>query len=385
MILTLLRVGRINLRRDRVVQLMVFVVPVAFFSIFAAIFGQRSGPAEMPAISMMVVDEDHSSESRALIASLRADTHLHVLDDQGGREAAAASIRRGRIPAAVVVPAGWGASFRRFDRPHQPLELYVDPADVIASRALPGWLAQHGARLMIHSFPKSWGVEDSDSSAFSNPAPVMTHEVAASRTASGPDMISYYAAGIAVMFLLFSCSGAGGSLLDEQDSGTLERVLATRLGMGRLLLAKWLHIGLLGVLQVTVMFVWGRLMFGLDLFHHLPGFALMTVFTAAAASGFGLVLATLSRTRQQLMGIANIVILSMSALGGSMFPRELMPPMMRKLGVLTFNHWALEGYLDVFWRGAPLVQLLPELAVLGALTLLFLALARRLARRWEAV
>jgi ABC-2 type transport system permease protein len=384
MIAPLLRVSRINLRRDRIVQLMVFVVPVAFFSIFAAIFGQRGRPTEVPSVSMVVVDEDGSPESRSLIQSLRADSHLHVLGYAVNREAAVAGIRLGKVPAAVVLPRGWGASFRRLDRPHQPLELYVDPSDLIAGRALPGWLAQHGARLMVRSFPKSWGVEDGDSSAFSNPVPLIAHEVAAARTIAGADMISYYAAGIAVMFLLFSCSGAGGSLLDEQDSGTLERVLSTRVGMGRLLLAKWLHIGMLGVLQVTVMFLWGRFMFGLDLFHHLPGFALVTVFTAAAASGFGLVLATLSRTRQQLMGIANIVILSMSALGGSMFPRELMPPAMRQLGMLTFNAWALEGYLDVFWREAPLAKLVPPLAVLAGLTLLFLAVARRLARRWEA-
>ena len=384
MIATLLRVSRINLRRDRVAQLMVFVVPVAFFSIFAAIFGQRGGNGPIPPVSVIVVDQDHSPESRAFIASLAGDAHLHARESAAGRADAAARVQRGESPAAVVLPAGWGASFRQFQKPRQPLELIVDPSDVIASNALPGWLEQHGAQLMIRAFPKSWGVDDSDSSAFSNPVPVLKHEVAGAKSAAGPDMISYYAAGIAVMFLLFSCAGAAGSLLDEQDSGTLERVLSTRVSMGRLLLAKWLHIAMLGTLQICVMFLWGRLMFGLDLFHHLPGFALVTVFTAAAASAFGLVLGTLSRTRQQLMGIANIVILSMSALGGSMFPREMMPPAIRSLGVITFNAWALEGYLDVFWRDAPLARLVPPLAVLAALALLFLILARRLARRWEA-
>ena len=41
-------------------------------------------------------------------------------------------------------------------------------------------------------------------------------------------MISFYAAGVAVMFLLFSASSGGGALLDEQDSGTLERVLNSK-------------------------------------------------------------------------------------------------------------------------------------------------------------
>ena len=110
----------------------------------------------------------------------------------------------------------------------------------------------------------------------------------------------------------------------------------------------------------------------------------MTLVTAAAAA-FGVVLAALSRSRQQLSGISTIVILTMSALGGSMFPRFLMSPTMQKVGLLTFNAWALDGYIAVFWREAPVRDLWPQVLVLSSLTLLFLAGARLLARRWEAV
>ena len=80
--------------------------------------------------------------------------------------------------------------------------------------------------------------------------------------------------GFGVMFLLFSCSGGGGVLLDEQDTGTLERVLNTNVGMTQLLAGKWIHLTLLGCLQITVMFSWGALAFRLDLLHLLPGFAI---------------------------------------------------------------------------------------------------------------
>jgi ABC-2 type transport system permease protein len=160
-------------------------------------------------------------------------------------------------------------------------------------------------------------------------------------------------------------------------------VLSTRVGMSGLLTGKWLFISLLGMLQLTVMFLWGRLAFGLDLFHHLPGFVVMTAFTAAAAAGFGLMLATLARTRAQLSGMSTIVILTMSSLGGSMFPRFLMSETMQKLGLLTFNAWALDGYLKVFWRDAAIWQLWPQVLVLAVLTAVFLGLARTFARRWE--
>jgi len=58
---------------------------------------------------------------------------------------------------------------------------------------------------------------------------------------------------------------------------------------------------------------------------------------------------------------------------------------MQKMGLFTFNAWALDGYIKVFWRDAPLTALWPQLAVLTALTAVFLIVARLLARRWETM
>jgi ABC-2 type transport system permease protein len=198
-------------------------------------------------------------------------------------------------------------------------------------------------------------------------------------------MIAFYAAGIAVMFIMFSSAGAGGALIEETESGTLERVLTTGLGMNGLLLGKWLSLTSFACAQIAVMFVWGMLVFKLPLLSHLPGFVLMTVCTAAAAAAFGLVLATLSRTRQQLSGLANLLVLGLNALGGSMFPRFLMSESLQKFSLIGFNAWALDGYLKVFWREAPLAALAPQIAALLGFTALFLVLARQLAKRWETV
>jgi ABC-2 type transport system permease protein len=198
-------------------------------------------------------------------------------------------------------------------------------------------------------------------------------------------IVSFYAAGIGVMFLLFSASGAGGALLDEEESGTLGRLVGSRAGMGGVLIGKWLFITLLGLLQLTVMFTWGMLVFHLPLLDHLPGFFVMSIVTSAAAAAFGLVLATISRTRAQLSGISTIVILAMSAVGGSMFPRFLMSEGMQKMGLVTFNAWALDGYIKVFWRNQPLIDLWPQVTVLVVLCGAFLFAARTAARRWETL
>jgi ABC-2 type transport system permease protein len=172
-------------------------------------------------------------------------------------------------------------------------------------------------------------------------------------------------------------------LLEEVESGTLERLLSTNIGMTRLLAGKWMFLTIIGCAQLTVMFLWGWMAFGLPLFSHVPGFIVMTIVTSGAAAALGMVLAAVARSRAQLSGFSTILILTMSALGGSMFPRFLMSETMQKFGLLTFNGWALDGYLKVFWRDAPIWQLWPEVLVLVSSSVVFMTAARLFARRWE--
>jgi ABC-2 type transport system permease protein len=185
------------------------------------------------------------------------------------------------------------------------------------------------------------------------------------------------------MFLLFSATGHSGSLLDEEENQTLERLMCSRLNMSQLLVGKWCWQTIVGSLQVCVMFVWAQLLFGVDLLNHLPGFTLMTLVTAGAASSFALFLAAACRTRAQLNAISIIVILTMSALGGSMVPRYIMSERMQEIGHYTFNAWALDGFTKVFWRDLTPIDLWRETTVLGASAVVLLISARLLARRWE--
>jgi ABC-2 type transport system permease protein len=185
------------------------------------------------------------------------------------------------------------------------------------------------------------------------------------------------------MFLLFGATGGGGALLEERENQTLDRLLSTRLTMDQLLLGKWFYMTAIGTLQVGVMFLWAQIAFGVDLLGHLDGFVMMTVVTALAASAFGLFLATLCKTRGQLNGLSIILILSMSALGGSMVPRYVMSEQMRQYGLYTFNAWALDGYDKVFWRDLPVSSLAPQISVLLLSGFGFLLVARFLALRWE--
>lgn len=415
---TLLRIGFINLRRDRVAQALTFILPIVFFSIFATVFGgQQDGATSR--IRIAVVDEDRTEVSARLIEGLRREKGLRTRTtvDEGGngavldRAAAERLVRAGDVPVAVMIPRGLGESFTThgFAGGSGPsIQLLSDVSDRIAPQVVLGLiqkvavtaapdLLMQGDMRRFEQYagaltPQQKAAVDSwlpmlkaQGKGAGLPVGVEVVDVMRTDNRRG-SLISFYAAGIGVMFLLFSSvGGAGGALLDEAEAGTLERLLSTNIGMTGVLAGKWIFLALVGCAQLTIMFLWGRLAFGLPLFSHLPGFAVMTVATGAAAAALGLVLATLARTRAQLQGFSTIFILTMSALGGSMFPRFLMSETLQKVGLLTFNAWALDGYLKVFWRQAAIWQLWPQVLVLATATAVFLAAARVLARRWEAV
>jgi len=421
MLLTLLRIGWISLKRDRVVQALTFLLPIMFFSIFALVFSQQSDPTSR--VRVAIVDEDQSEYSKKLVDALENEGGLRVTrtitdgDTQRPltRADAEGLIREGDLPVAVVLPKGIGgvSLFAPTAGGATPVkvQLLADVSDPVAPQVVAGLLqkvaftaapvtmATEGMSMfekfggamtpqqkkVMDDWQQSGGAMPSDGSG--NAEMGLRIETINVLQPEGGDtnMVSFYAAGIGVMFLLFSCAGAGGTLLEEEEAGTLDRLIGSRVGMTGVLMGKWVFLLLIGVAQLTVMFTWGALVFGLPLASHIPGFLIMTIATASAAAAFGLVLATISRSRAQLSGLSTIIILAMSAMGGSMFPRFMMSDTMQQIGLVTFNAWALDGYLKVFWYEAPLWQLWPQLAVLFSLAGGFLLLARRFARRWEAV
>jgi ABC-2 type transport system permease protein len=421
MLLTLLRIGWISLKRDRVVQALTFLLPIMFFSIFALVFSQQADPTSR--VRVAIVDEDQSEYSKKLVDALEKEGGLRVTrtvadgDTQRPltRADAEGLIREGDLPVAVVLPKGiGGVSFfapASGAAPQVKVQLLADVSDPVAPQVVAGLLQkvaftaapvtmategmsmfeQFGGPMtpqqkkVMDDWQQSGGAMPTDGSGNAEMGlPIETINVLQPE-GGDTNMVSFYAAGIGVMFLLFSCAGAGGTLLEEEEAGTLDRLIGSRAGMTGVLVGKWVFLLLIGVAQLTVMFTWGALVFGLPLARHFPGFLIMTVATASAAAAFGLVLATISRSRAQLSGLSTIIILAMSAMGGSMFPRFMMSDTMQQIGLVTFNAWALDGYLKVFWYEAPLWQLWPQLAVLFGLAGLFFLLARRFARRWEAV
>lgn len=389
MIATIFRLSWLHLKRDRTALALTFFLPVVFFSIFVTLFGAMDAGKANP-INTIVLVEDNGALGKNFADALSKNPELRIIaldgsrvSDSGGRDEALARVRTGIATAAIIIPQGFSDALANGRTPR--VEVLADTANVVAVRAIDGLLqAQAFAARMLSV--KGLGAAAVDSGpAITGPLGVDVVDVLG--TESKRPSVAFFAAGIGVMFLLFSISGRSSILIEERDSGILERLLASQLTMTALLFGHWLFLVLIGFIQVTIMFIWGSIAFGLDLWtpNHLTGFVAMTLVSAAGAAGFGLLLAALCHTRAQLTSIAIIVVLIMSALGGTIVPRFLMPESVQRIGLITFNAWAVDGYQKVFWYEAALSQLWPQLAVLAGLALGFLVTARLLALRWERV
>ncbi len=429
MIIPIIRTAMISLRRDRAALALSFILPITFFSIFAVIFGGRRDT--VPKITVIVVDEDQSQVSRELVKGLEREGSLvirtrPVSNNKGvqpGEYTAAtaeAAVKAGDVPVALIVPHGFGEnpiSFRS-DQDRPTIQLLNDSSDVVAWQmvsgllqkvamtSMPAVMAEQGSKyadqfvggftpeqrkrmdagleqLRQYENREAGNGENATSNGPSSGGIVAVKTRAVVGENKNNPMVSFYAAAIGVMFLLFTASGAAGSLLDEADSGTLERVLSSRVTMTTLLAGKLAFNTLLAFSQLVLMFVWAWAVFQLDFLDHIPGFVVMGVCTAFAVGAFGMLLASICRTRAQLGALSTLVILIMSSVGGSMFPRFLMPDAMQKAGLLTINAWAIDGFTKVFWRDEPVSHLWPQVLVLLTIGVVLFAIARKIAERWE--
>ncbi len=67
-----------------------------------------------------------------------------------------------------------------------------------------------------------------------------------------------------------------------------------------------------------------------------------------------------------------------------MIPRFLFSDTLKQISLVTFNAWAIDGYVDIFWRDKGVLEIWAPLLVLGSASVLMFGVARLLAKRWEA-
>ncbi|MCX6161141.1 MAG: ABC transporter permease [Ignavibacteriae bacterium] len=170
--------------------------------------------------------------------------------------------------------------------------------------------------------------------------------------------------GWAMMFLLFTITGSATSLLDEKKSGVMIRILSAPVTRSHILWSKYLFNMSLGIIQLSVMFLFGFILFKIDIFSNIFNLILIVLAASSACTAFGMLLASLVKTTKQADGWGTLLILMMSAVGGAWFPVSFMPQTIQFFSKLTIVYWSVEGFLAVLWRGAGFTDIWQYLVIL---------------------
>jgi ABC-2 type transport system permease protein len=90
-----------------------------------------------------------------------------------------------------------------------------------------------------------------------------------------------------------------------------------------------------------------------------------------------MLLQVLARSQRGAVIVGNLVMFPLLILGGSLFPAEAMPAGLSAIGKWTPNGWALAHLKKVFAGSAGVVETLPALVAMIAMTAVFVFLTRR--------
>jgi ABC-2 type transporter len=105
-----------------------------------------------------------------------------------------------------------------------------------------------------------------------------------------------------------------------------------------------------GIVQMALLFAVGRLFYGVSLGPEPWALALPTVGIVAAGAAFGLVVAGLARSREAVLPLGSIAILTMAAAGGCWWPIDLEPRWMQSVARAFPTFWAMDAFNDLMIR-----------------------------------
>lgn len=150
--------------------------------------------------------------------------------------------------------------------------------------------------------------------------------------------------GYTVLFTYFLVTIMAGSFLAERSAGTLDRLRTLPVSNSALLVGKTLPYLLISIGQGALLFLTGRLLFGMSWGRHPGWLPIVIACTSLSATCLGLLIATVVRTTSQITTIATLVIIIMAGISGCFMPRAWLPLPMQQISLATPHAWALIAY-----------------------------------------
>ncbi len=363
-----------EIRRDRPSLALLFIAPIVITGLVTFILRESQAP-QVTAVMVNLAGARGQLVGSALGAALRDSgaTVSDVADEAAARAAIADTA------ASVGIVIG------------------VDAASVssLAITVITNGLDPSGEASQVAAVQRA--VLAAAGSASGAALPVVRHATLYGTPADDP--ITTFAPAIVGFFAYFFVYILTGvSFLRERTGGTLERLMATPVTRGEVVLGYTLGFGLFATIQVAVLMLWALGSLHVPALGPLPPFSvglgvavngspvlafLVVVLLAVGAVSLGIFLSTFARTELQIIQFIPIVLAPQFLLSGVLFPVSSLPSILRPLVAIMPLNYAVDGLRQVFIRGADLgvAALQLDLAVLAIVAVFFATIAALTIRR----
>ena len=350
-VLLLARTHIVTALRERVTLFWFLIFPVFLLVILSLIFGQMGQEGEITFdVSLVNLDAGATGGFSELIAGVlegltqsdapEKDPLLALRNPAAGDDlnsflaAELTAVRRGRRAAVIVIPQGLNREIeRRLASSGSPdgspapedlsLVIYYSEGNAASDMAvsiIEQVLAGVNREILARGgrFDRTIAIEASATWVGSQ--------------SGGTTYVDFLLPGIVLMgFFTNSLFGIPGAILFSRDQRVLRRYWVTPLSVPRYL--GGLSIGHLALcaLQFGILLVVGRFVLGSTVSFASPSAALHLLLAAATFMAFGFLIASLARTANAGMAIANILNMPMMFLSGLFFPITGLPAFIRAI------------------------------------------------------
>ena len=350
----------LELRRDPRLFGIVIIAPIIQLTMlgYAATTDVRDVP-------MVVVDQDRTSDSRALVSRFEASDNFVVVDSLTSIAQVDRYLDSGRAWMALAIPPDYGERVRA----GQPtaLQVVADGTDANSTNVALGYAG---------SLVASYGREVAAAVHGTPPTPLVTAEV---RVWFNPELESRYfmIPGIlALLLLVITTNLSSMAIVREREVGTLEQLNVTPIARWELIAGKLLPYGLIGMIDVLLVVAVAVLWFEVPLRGSFLLLMAMCLVYLLTTLGLGLFVSTVSATQQQAMMTASFFFLiPMVFLSGFVFPIENMPAWIQPVTYLIPLRYFLVILRGIFLKGIGLETLWPQALALLAWGIGILTLA----------
>ncbi len=198
---------------------------------------------------------------------------------------------------------------------------------------------------------------------------IMVKEIfAKSKTAIiKPTVVQKNVPAFALFAMFFIVIPLSGSLISEKNQGAYNRLRTLPVSYFTLLSGKTIVYTMVCLIQFVLMILVGILIlpafFGmptLEMGSHYGAIVIMSLSSALAAIGFGLIVGTLATTHAQASMFGSVMIIILAILGGTFLPIYLMPEPLKIISIISPIRWGIDGFIDIFVREGSMVSIMPN-------------------------